>query len=40
MSLRYDYCLKFVVVGDACSGKTTMVQDYVITILINIMNLP
>lgn len=26
MSLGYDYCLKFVVVGDACSGKTTMVQ--------------
>ena len=26
MSLGYDYCLKFVVVGDACSGKTTMVN--------------
>ena len=26
MSLGYDYCLKFVVIGEACSGKTTMVQ--------------
>ena len=26
MSLGYDYCLKFVVVGDAFSGKTTMVN--------------
>ena len=26
MSLGYDYCLKMVVVGEASSGKTTMVN--------------
>ena len=26
MKLGYDYCLKMVVIGDACAGKTTMVK--------------